>query len=379
MSKQVEYNHAPSEQSRSYDMLLPGMGARYHRFETEPPTPRLRTTASQVTTKSVSARPLHVVDEPTERRDPPAHATEQQTKGQSLTPDAAFPQALQAPSLRETQQHARLPIKSFFVAPNTTGAREDNEAIGNPLEEPTTMLENVGSDAPQTNKDNKPDPSAILQWTTPPPAPRVRFSDDDLVRRAKSFAAEGNENETSERSERQRQTGLTSAAAAQEDAEADANSGSGLKNTSTWLSAKVPSETNSKSAMHTQSDRKRASFASLSAAQRKAVVSVVQFLITTVAVFVLLVLLNPPFVQQQPQTTVAGPEASAMSTFSVQPTDLPKALAYAAIGGALAAALPYAWEFFVGIVPGSSRIPGASSRTKPPVRRYRRKRRQKSV
>lgn len=66
------------------------------------------------------------------------------------------------------------------------------------------------------------------------------------------------------------------------------------------------------------------------------VTAVLQFLVTAAAVFVLLVLVNPPFTQKSARD--GAPLAQD------RPSDFGKVLAYATLAGLLAVALPYAWS-----------------------------------
>lgn len=66
------------------------------------------------------------------------------------------------------------------------------------------------------------------------------------------------------------------------------------------------------------------------------VTAVLQFLVTAAAVFVLLVVVNPPFTQKSARD--GAPLAQD------RPSDFGKVLAYATLAGLLAVALPYAWS-----------------------------------
>ena len=81
MSHQTSYHHAASEQSHSYDILMPGTGNRYHRFETQQNDKQREKKggggggggAAAASTPGPSTwsvgraiqTPMHIVDEPT--------------------------------------------------------------------------------------------------------------------------------------------------------------------------------------------------------------------------------------------------------------------------------------------------------------------------
>lgn len=81
----------------------------------------------------------------------------------------------------------------------------------------------------------------------------------------------------------------------------------------------------------------------MSPTRRRIIAGIITFIVTTALVFIILALFNPPFVQQH---NIAASEPVLPGV--TPPTDLPKALVYAVIGGGIAVALPYAWKFISG-------------------------------
>lgn len=381
MSKKEEFNYAPSEQSRSYDMLLPGIGTRYHRFETEQPVSTTHSKFRQASTKSASARPLHVVDEPIERRELETNHVERENVARPSLKMTPPPTKLQRP-LRQTHQtepspdtrdfenHTQSPIRppdaskplsthNVWQSGNTT----DNAQVTRQDEQQRDAREQTKKNPQKQDEPNRTAVASTLNWSQ---QPRVHFADDNHSdRQAHRRAIEEND-------EYEETGGGEQEAEDEEEEEGEDRKGSErTTENDIWLSARMPPKETEREKILAPA-KKRSIFSSLTSAQKKTIVSVVQFIVTTIAVFVLLLVLNPPFVQQQASKSASGLEANTVSFYSVQPTDLSKALVYSAIGGALAAALPYAWEFFVGIAPGGTK------KKKPPVRRYRRKKRAKT-
>ncbi len=338
MDQPSSYHHTASEQSQSYEVLMPGTSHVYHRFETSPKERKpqriqakdesnndgRKEEARQEVSSGARKRenekkqrwslkelaPMHVVEEPA--------ITEKRSKSHGeMRMDASSPKIAQ-PFPRQPVPFPSFPSKGD-EAVKKGGERSERDTHAKDqyktriLEEDLQKrFEQEGArlqakrDAEERAEEEKEeegveeeDDQELINRVHREEQRRVAFS-ENLEKGGKA-----GENEKEEEEEGRKEEGVK-----EEEKEKE----------------KVP----------------------MSKGKKRMIIGTVTFIVTTIIIFVILALFNPSFVQKTTKTTIEGVEDSSAAALVSQPTDLGKALVYSLIGGGVAVALPYGWKFLRG-------------------------------